>query len=68
MGRPAKFRFFTCPSCAAVYQVVKAEAGSEPGAGELNEHHRRQAWDQRRMHVLPHACGANASTSDVTLA
>ena len=29
MGRPAKFRFFTCPSCAARYQVVMAEAGPE---------------------------------------
>ena len=35
MGRPAKFRFFTCPSCAALYQVVKAEAGPETEASEL---------------------------------
>ena len=35
MSRPTKFRFFTCPSCAALYQVVKAEAGPETGASEL---------------------------------
>jgi transcription elongation factor Elf1 len=35
MGRPAKFRFFTCPSCAALYQVVMAEAGPETKAAEL---------------------------------
>ena len=35
MSRPAKFRFFTCPSCAALYQVVKAEAGPETGTSEL---------------------------------
>jgi hypothetical protein len=33
MGRPAKFRFFKCPSCAALYQVVKA--GPETEASEL---------------------------------
>ena len=35
MGRPAKFRFFTCPSCAALYQVVRSEAGPETKAAEL---------------------------------
>ena len=35
MGRPGKFRFFTCPSCAALYQVVGAEAGPETKAGAL---------------------------------
>jgi prepilin signal peptidase PulO-like enzyme (type II secretory pathway) len=35
MGRPAKFRFFTCPSCAALYQVVRAEAGPETEVSEL---------------------------------
>jgi hypothetical protein len=35
MGRPAEFRFFKCPSCAALYQVVKAEAGPETEASEL---------------------------------
>jgi hypothetical protein len=35
MGRPAKFRFFKCPSCAALYQVVKAEARPETEASEL---------------------------------
>jgi hypothetical protein len=35
MGRPARFRFFRCPSCAALYQVVKAEAGPETEASEL---------------------------------
>ena len=35
MARPAKFQFFKCPSCAALYQVVKAEAGPETMDGEL---------------------------------
>ena len=35
MGRPAKFRFFRCPSCSRLYQVVRVEAGPETKAGEL---------------------------------
>jgi hypothetical protein len=36
MATHASFRFFKCPGCAALYQVVKGEAGSEPVAGELS--------------------------------
>jgi hypothetical protein len=28
-GRPPSFNSFTCPSCNALYQVVKAEPGPE---------------------------------------
>jgi len=35
MAKRAKFEFFKCPSCAALYQVVKAEAGSETKDGGL---------------------------------
>ena len=35
MARPAKFLFFKCPSCAALYQVVKAEAGPETAYSEM---------------------------------
>ena len=35
MARPAKFQFFKCPSCAALYQVVKAEAGPETKYTEI---------------------------------
>ena len=35
MARPAKFHFFKCPSCAALYQVVKAETGPETRDDEL---------------------------------
>jgi hypothetical protein len=35
IGRPARFRFFRCPSCTALYQVVRAEAGPETKAAEL---------------------------------
>jgi hypothetical protein len=29
VGRPPSFRFFTCPNCRALYDVVRGEAGSE---------------------------------------
>ena len=35
MAGRTSFRFFKCPSCAALYQVVKAKAGPETEAGEL---------------------------------
>ena len=35
MARPAKVQFFKCPSCDALYQVVKAEAGPETQYGEI---------------------------------
>ena len=35
MGRPPKFRFFRCPSCAMPYQVARVEAGPETKPGEL---------------------------------
>jgi predicted Zn finger-like uncharacterized protein len=28
-GRPPSFRFFTCPNCRALYDVVRGEAGPE---------------------------------------
>ncbi len=34
MARRAKVQFFKCPSCDALYQVVKAEAGPETQYGE----------------------------------
>ena len=35
MVRPAAVQFFTCASCNALYQVVKAEAGPETRDGEI---------------------------------
>ena len=34
-GRPAAFPSFTCPNCAAFYQVVKVEAGPETVEAEV---------------------------------
>ncbi len=35
-GRPPASDPFTCPNCAAFYQVVKAEAGPETDNREIN--------------------------------
>ena len=35
MARPTTVQFFTCASCDALYQVVKAEAGPETRDGEI---------------------------------
>ena len=35
MASRNSFRFFTCPSCAALYQIIKAKAGPETEAAEL---------------------------------
>ncbi len=35
MARPTKIKFFKCPSCDALYQVVKAGAEPETRDGEL---------------------------------
>ncbi len=35
MARPTTVQFFKCPSCDALYQVVKAEAGPETSDGKI---------------------------------
>ena len=44
MATRASFRFFKCPSCAALYQIVKAEAKPEPEAGESQLPHDLLSW------------------------
>jgi hypothetical protein len=34
-GNPSSFNFFTCPSCRALYEVVKIEAGPETDKHEI---------------------------------
>ena len=35
MARPVRVQFFTCPSCDALYEVVRAEAGPETIDAEI---------------------------------
>jgi hypothetical protein len=35
VGRPSSLRFFTCPKCSALYEVVKIEAGPETNNREI---------------------------------
>jgi hypothetical protein len=35
MARPGRYNFFKCPSCGALYDVIRAEAGPETRDSEI---------------------------------